>query len=276
MKLALVFLTIALTCVDGFAQTGIHAVDFRNFTFEPYCAGEESDKITVVNGEYSKETQMDGWIDRIYFSLLKTVYGDLNSDGKDEAVILTVCNTGGTGNFTEGFIYSYKAGKPSLIARIPGGDRAYGGLHDAGIAGGILTVNSYDVGEMGGACCPEFTVATKYKLTAGKLSILDKPARSPLYPTERVTFARGATGKTMQISIPAGELKRFIVRAGRGQTISVSTNSETASLRLLEDAVITKNVNGFSAKLPKAGDYTIEIENTDSKELRTALNIKIN
>ncbi len=261
--------------LPAFAQADIHKVDFKNFTYQPYCAGEDPDEIAVKDGEYSKETQMDGWVDRVYFNVLKIAYGDLNADGTEEAVILTVCNTGGTGNFTEGFVYTTKTGKPSLVARIPGGDRAYGGLHGASIARGVLTIDSYDVGEMGGSCCPEFTVATRYRVTGGKLNVVGKPVRAPLYPTERVKFARGTTGKTLQISIAAGQLKRYVVRAGAGQILSVSVGSNMATLRLIEDAVVTTNVSGFSAKLPHAGDYTIEVENTGSDKLETTLNIKI-
>ena len=147
-----------------FGQDDIRRVDFKNFAYEPFCAGEEKQKVTVKDGEFSEEKQMDGYVDRFYFKVFDVAYGDLNGDGKDEAVILTVCNTGGTGNFSEGFVYSIKARKPSMIARIPGGDRAYGGLRAASVVAGMLVVESNDVGEQGGACCPEFVITTKYKL----------------------------------------------------------------------------------------------------------------
>ena len=107
-----------------FAQGDIRKVDFKNFTYSAHCLGETPQNIRVKNGEFSKETQEDGYVDRFYFQVFSVAYGDLNADGQDDAVTLTVCNTGGTGNFSEGMVYSMKAGKPSLIARIPGGDRA--------------------------------------------------------------------------------------------------------------------------------------------------------
>src|SRR5690349_19603430 len=42
----------------------IRKVDFKNFTYEPDCAYDESKKITVKNGEYSYEKPADGYTDR--------------------------------------------------------------------------------------------------------------------------------------------------------------------------------------------------------------------
>src|SRR5258708_38812622 len=79
------------------AQTDIHKADFRNFKYQPYCAGEEAQKITVKNSEFTQEKQMDGYVDRMYFEIRGITYADLNGDGKDGAIVITNCNTGGTG-----------------------------------------------------------------------------------------------------------------------------------------------------------------------------------
>ena len=97
----------------------IRKVDFKNFTYEPSCAYDDNKKITVKNGEYSYEKPADGYTDRFYFKAFEISYGDLNGDNSEEAIVLTECNTGGTGNFTEGFIYTLKDGKPALFAKIP-------------------------------------------------------------------------------------------------------------------------------------------------------------
>src|SRR5438445_13218141 len=97
------FATLIFLGPNVFGQADTHKVDFRNFTYQPYCAGEETQKITVKNSEFSQEKQMDGYVDRMYFEIRGIAYGDLNGDGKDEAIIITNCNTGGTGQFTEGF-----------------------------------------------------------------------------------------------------------------------------------------------------------------------------
>lgn len=260
----------------AFAQKDIKDVDFSNFTYEPYCAGEDKQKITVKDGEFSEEKQADGYTDRLFFKAFNVTYGDLTGDNKDEAIVLTVCNTGGTGNFTEGFIYGIKSGKTALIARIPGGDRAYGGLREAYPDKGVLVVESNDVGEAGGACCPEFVVTSYYKLNGSELSETRKADRRELYPKQRVSFPKGASGTTMKVDVPAQEIKRFVVGAKAGQTLTVSINKKGGSLRLLEEAEVTDEVTKLTAKLPKTGDYTIELQSFEEVDSEFTLTIKIN
>src|SRR5829696_8441370 len=151
------------------AQSGIRSVDFKNFTYEPHCAGEETQKLTVKNGEYSFEKQMQDYVDRLHFNIFSITYGDVDGDRSEEAIILSSCNTGGTGNFSEGFVYKLRNSKPVLIARIKGGDRAYGGLRTAVVTNGLLAIDRNDPGENGANCCPEFIETQKYKMTNGKL-----------------------------------------------------------------------------------------------------------
>src|SRR6476469_9156721 len=95
-------ISIATLGITAAAQSDIHSVDFKNFAYQPYCASEATTRIRVKNGEYSKETPQGGYVDHFYFNVMGVTYGDVTGDGQDEAVVLSVCNTGGTGNFTEG------------------------------------------------------------------------------------------------------------------------------------------------------------------------------
>jgi len=253
----------------------IRNVDFKNFTYEPACAYDDNKKISVKNGEFSYEKPADGYTDRFYFNVFEISYGDLNGDNSEEAIVLTTCNTGGTGNFSEGFIFTMKDGKPSLLTRIPGGDRAEGGLRTGRVENGQLVVESNDPGETGGACCPEFIVTTKYDVSTGKLKQVGKVEKRGLFPTQRVSFPKGSTGTTLTVKIEPEGGKRFVVGAREGQTLDVSVNNNKASLRLLEDAEKTDNTDGFSAVLPKNGDYTIEVSNYEKSAITVTLNIKI-
>ncbi|HEX8288684.1 MAG TPA: hypothetical protein VF556_11835 [Pyrinomonadaceae bacterium] len=273
LYLSLLFLFIISATVS--AQTDIKRIDFKNFTFEPFCASEQASKVTVKNGEFYEEKQMDGFTDRFFYKVFDVAYGDLDGDRKDEAVVLSYCNTGGTGNFSEGFVYGMKNGKPVLLARIEGGDRAYGGLREARIENGTLVVERNDPGENGGSCCPEFVVTTKYKLNGKKLIENGASDRRELYPKQRVTFAKGASGTTFKIAIPGGEIKRFVVGARAGQTLTASVGSDKSSIRLLEDADVKEGVNNFTARLPKNGDYTIEVQSLAETDLEITVNIKI-
>jgi len=274
-KVAIATALLFLMAFVATAQSDIHSVDFKNFTYRPHCASEDTQNVRVKNGEYSKETQMDGYVDHFYFNVFDVAYGDLNGDSKDEAIVLTTCNTGGTGNFTEGFVFTMKAGKPALIANIPGGDRADGGLRRAWIAGNILTVDANYMGEDGGACCPEFAETTNYMLIGSKLEQQGGPVRRSLYPSERVKFDRGTSGATFKVRIPFEEGKRYVLAAHSGQTLTVSASSDKVSFRLLEDANVTNGINSITARLPKSGDYTVEIQNDAETEIEVTLNIRI-
>ena len=270
-----VVLVLLIAATAAFGQIGIRSVDFKNFTYNAHCIGETPSNITVTNGEFSEEKQEEGYVDRFYFHVFDIAYGDLNADRQDEAIVLSVCNTGGTGNFSEGFVFSMRRGKPVLVGRIAGGDRAYGGLRTTRVERGLLVVESNDVGEMGGACCPEIIVTTKYRLTGGRLVKNGPETRRPIYPTRRVTFDRGMSGKTFTTKLNSGEGKRFVVGARANQSLTVSVDNENVQLRLLEDAQVTEGINNFLAKLPKTGDYTIEVRNDAETAVTVTVNIKI-
>ena len=240
------------------AQTNIHSIDFKNFTYLADCAGEKPEKITVKDGEFSKETKTGDYTEHMSFDIMSVTYGDLNGDKQDEAVILSVCNTGGTGQFTEGFIYTMKGGKPTLVASVPGGDRADGGLRSLKVENGLLVVDANDESENSGACCPEFAIITKYRLTNDKLVKAGEPIRRDLYPTERIVFAKGASAKSFTIKIVPDDLRRFVIGARADQVLTVTVNTDKASIRLLGyETMVTEGTNRFSIKLEKNGDYII-------------------
>jgi len=227
-KLLLISVFVVVSLTRAYGQAEIRSVDFKNFTYLAHCLAETPSEVTVKDGEFLEEKQMDGYVDRYYFNVFDIAYGDLTGDRKDEAIILTVCNTGGTGNFSEGLVYSMKGPKPALIARVPGGDRADGGLRSTRVENGLLVVESNESGPEGGACCPQIIVTTRYRVAGGRIVQTGKESRRDIYPTERVTFAKGTTGKTYRITIPAQEGKRFVVGARAGQTLTVSTDTDKA------------------------------------------------
>lgn len=169
--------TLILAFADfAFAESDIRKIGFANFTYQPYCAGEGKLNVIVKNGEFSQETKQEGYEDRLHFAVFSVVYGDVDRDGKDDAIVLTSCNTGGTGQFTEGFVYTIKTGKPTLLARIAGGDRAEGGLRTAKVTDGFLFIDR-NRDEGGGLCCPEFAERLKYKWKGNKLVQIGKPVQ---------------------------------------------------------------------------------------------------
>jgi hypothetical protein len=262
--------------IGALAQGSIRDVDLKNFEYRPYCIGEEPDAVTVKDGSFSEEIDQDGWVERFYFSIFEITYGDLTGDGREEAVVLSVCNTGGTGNFSEGFIFGADgSGGARLLTRIPGGDRADGGLRTARVENRQLIIESNDPGELGGSCCPEFIITTRYRLAGERLVQIGEPTRRDIFPVERVKFPKGTSGVTFRVKLPADEGRRYIVQARGGQSLTVSTDSDDAGLRMLDDVEPVFGINNFLVRLPKSGDYTIEIKNYAAETRELLVNIKI-
>jgi hypothetical protein len=173
-------LTLGCTRKDSEIKTGIRAVDFANFTYFPSCNGNQSGPVKVKDRTIQNNKIVDGVNEPIdenlpnYFDLGEPVYGDLDGDGKEEAVIQSECNMGGTANFDEGYIFAMKDGTPVLVARVEGGDRGMGGIANLKIVENrlVLTRNESSVN-----CCAEFTVTTSYRLKGNKLVVVGTPER---------------------------------------------------------------------------------------------------
>lgn len=255
------------------AQNEIRKVDFKNFTYEPYCAGEDAAKITVKKGEYA----LDKGDDKLFFNVFEVSYGDLNGDGSEEAVILTTCNTGGTGQFSEGFVYSMKDGKIEFLTRIEGGDRAYGGLRSAKVENGLLVVGRNDVGEQGGACCPEFVVTSKYKLEGKTLKQTGGDERRELYPPQKVRFEKGATDTTVNLKLTNDEdLKRLSFSAQTGQILTVWSDTKDVSITLFKgEAEIAKEGDSLEATLKENGEFVIQVQKISDKNVNASIGIEI-
>lgn len=152
----------------------IHRVNFQNFMYRPSCTSEDAEaQIRTRNGKYEVYNDKE----QLGFVVRTPAYGDVTNDGVDEAVILSICNTGGSGQFSEGFIYTMRGGKPLLLARIPGGDRANGGLHKLTAERGLLVVERYAMKDTSGLCCPDFIDTTRYHWDGRKLVQVGKTTR---------------------------------------------------------------------------------------------------
>lgn len=162
----------ALLALHALAAAGRHAirrVDFRNFTYPDACVGEAH----VVDGQFSEE--IEGSPFRWWFSVAGVVYGDLTGDGEEEAVVLTLCNGGGSGVYSSGTVYTMREGKPVPIVDLPVGDRADGGIEGVEIQNGLLVLTRNDGN--GAMCCPEFTVTLTYRVVGNQLVEAAPPVR---------------------------------------------------------------------------------------------------
>ena len=154
------------------SDRSIRAVDWQNRDYE---LGEDHmgfPSYTVKHGEYSYVMLTDGNImqraqyDLLYpdgspqfeasglFKVTAPVFGDVDGDGAEEAVITSYEDSGGTGYFSTTWVFTMRGGQPVVLATIPGGDRADGGIRDVMMAndGSIRVARNDATGS--GACCP--------------------------------------------------------------------------------------------------------------------------
>ncbi|MGC9603417.1 MAG: hypothetical protein ABSF47_03025 [Minisyncoccia bacterium] len=122
-----------------------------------------------VNGQYKYFTYMgkggNGEPNVTYTATLesgKIALGDLNGDGKKDAVIPVVENLGGNGFFEYLVVFLDDNGQPKQTATQPLGDRIV--INSINIKDGQVVVDMIDHGPNDGMCCPTLSVTKHFKL----------------------------------------------------------------------------------------------------------------
>ena len=156
----------ALTRGQSVNKDSIHRVDFQNFAYRNPCLADDDILIHTRDGSFREEHGDD----KLFLKILKVAYGDLTGDRRDEAVVLTICDTGGSGRFTQGYIHTMRKGRVVELTQVEGGDRAFYGIHDIRMERGLLVVERYAPVEEGvGACCPKYIDTQKYRWNGRRL-----------------------------------------------------------------------------------------------------------
>lgn len=240
----------------------IHKIDFKSFTYHPSCADFESNPpkipVQVIRGKFEGPADSDLMV--AYFEVQEVLYGDLNGDGRDEAVIRTLCNTGGTGQFDEGFVYGMKDGKPVLLGRIPGGDRASGGVRCARVEDGALKVERVG-NDSGAARGVDFVDTETWLLKGGKLEQAGEAVERRLdtgQPAKAIRFAKGKSSGTMTGKTAAIEEWVLSAREGQTMTARISSPDKNAAFEvMIDDFTVTCRTTEWTGELPATGEYRV-------------------
>lgn len=292
----------------SFGQTTIRETDFRNFTFQPMCGAGQSRSITVRKGLFYSETSTPGVatkripnpppvVERSYFRPYQYIFADLDNDGLEEAVILSLCATGGSGNFTEGYIYGMNGQTASLRARIEGGDRAFGGIRQiklinrpntSGQSGLLIVVERSRPGEPGLACCPEEVETTVYSFENDNLVQFGEKTVSEIYPPVRITETGGSARFDVSIS-RINKIRRFVISGRKGQRLRVTASEPTAKIRIFRgkaklemeknptnNILFYNSTNRLDAKLEETGDFVFEISNLSNEDINFTVTVSLN
>lgn len=174
---------------SGTAATGgetVRDVDWMNRTYDSGDLGP----VTLANGAYAfafdengnevaadyEPADPDAYVERGELSVSAPTYGDLDGDGREEAILVTHFYGGGTGRFTGIDVWTMKDGKETLLGSIPGGDRGDGGIANVAVDGKVVVVDRMMSMEEDGACCPSKVQIERWSWD-GKAFIEDEAAR---------------------------------------------------------------------------------------------------
>ena len=94
-------------------------------------------------------------------------YGDLDSDGLEDALVFLSTQTGGTGHFREMAAMLNRGGRPFNISTVSLGDRVV--IESASITAGIITLDMRVHGPNDGLCCPSQLETWRFRLGSGQL-----------------------------------------------------------------------------------------------------------
>lgn len=117
----------------------------------------------------------------------KIAFGNLNGDGKKDAVVALTATGGGSGDFRELAVMLNEDEKPIYLTSIALGDRVI--INSINIQSGTITLDMVVHGPNDGMCCPTLEKIVKYKLSNNQLlEALDETTDWKTYRNEECGF----------------------------------------------------------------------------------------
>ena len=161
IKLGIPALAFICTTQTGWAGDSLPSVDeLANATF----SGIEDIPVTLSNGRWQGAPYVEDGASRPRVGLVKDIYvtGDLNADGKSEAVALLWQSAGGTGSYSYIAVMSRQDGDIRNIATALVGDRVK--IRKAAIDAGEIVLEVLQAGENDAMCCPSMLATRRWSL----------------------------------------------------------------------------------------------------------------
>jgi hypothetical protein len=122
MKIKCLFLIAILLAVTliGFAQSknqtsGIRKINFLNYSYQPSACSDIFSNAKTVKLSKGKFKSGDN---TYYINKGDVVYGDVNGDGIEDAVVLTRCSTGTSFRGFDLHVFTFQNGKEKLLAQL--------------------------------------------------------------------------------------------------------------------------------------------------------------
>lgn len=255
---------------------GIAGVNFENFTYD---LGVEGGPLALVQGAAQRGNVGDPTY--VFARVQDVLKGDMDGDGAPEAAVTLLSNTGGTGEFTDVYVYRWNGTAPVLVGAAGTGDRADDGVRGTAIVDGRLVIERY--GGADGACCPTTVVRRAFDLGVAELVPVGSARtwaliyldRDPTLNETPIRFRPGTNGAYLSgvagQSLPGG----FGARKGQRLDLEIQDLSAELGYASLDvargDAVLgTASVGApLSIVLPEGGRYQIRVH-ADAKATQLA------
>jgi hypothetical protein len=143
----------------------LEKIDWSNYTYTFSCYTAQPVQVKMHNGEADQNG--------VHYTVQKPVFGDLNGDGQDEAVILYHCEGGGTSPQLV-YVYTGTAQQPTMMASLPRSDQGdkITTVTRALVAQGILQLVGYGYSANVPLCCPDLLVTTTYKWNGSSFALI--------------------------------------------------------------------------------------------------------
>lgn len=232
----------------------IRQTDFQNFEYPLFACVladkptyDEVEKVTTKDGAYDKEEGDD----ILHFKVLEVAYGDLNGDGKEEALIPTSCNMGGSGSFGSTLVYTMKNGTAQFMTDLEL-------LRDIKVTDAVIS-GTYDYGP------PEHALSLKFfKMSGAEIKEIEKPALGSFTnegKRRRIQFEKGSIGAILHESTRPGEVHTYVLRAGEGQQLCVFFKGEAPNdyAEVLTEKPSPAVTDFYCDRLSKSADYEVRV-----------------
>lgn len=242
------------------------AVDFRNRTYD---LPDTSGPITIADGQGQRGDLSSD--DFLSMQVNGIAAGDIGGDDAQiETAVLINTNTGGTGQFSNVYIFTCTGSTATHIAQAGAGDRGDDGIRAMSISSGTLVIDRY--GEAEGACCPTQAIRRAFTLSGEGLSAAGPLTRRKIVPLEAcascaptpVSFLPGTSGAIF-FGTAGPSPATATLDAAAGQTVTLAVEpafvglpSTIAELRSGATVLVTAT-SGESKQtvLPTTGAYTV-------------------
>ncbi len=151
---------------DAPASSELTVEQLGNATY----SGIYDESVTLTDGLYEGEPFVEGGASRPTVQLIEdtVLYGDLNGDGVDDAAMLLVENSGGSGVFTYLGAQINQDGQPVDAGTVLLGDRTQ--IQSGVIEDGQIVIDMVTQGPQDAMCCPTLKLRTSYAVQDGTLA----------------------------------------------------------------------------------------------------------